>query len=197
MPTMDYSRFSPFSEREGNYLDSTYADSKLAAGSATIDRKEISTSAVPTVSGALRLTYFTAARNETVNTLRYTVGSASAGATPTLSRVGLYLENADKSLTLVASTPNDTALFTGGTFFSYTKAFSASYEMIKGQRYALGILITTAAALPNLYGINTQANILFTEPKLSASGGAQADLPASLLSTDLSASGYIYYLEVF
>lgn len=169
----------------------------LAVGDGTLHRREITTSAVPTVTQSLRLTYFTANRSETVSTVRYTVGSVSAGATPTLSRIGLYIENPDLSLTLVASTPNDTALFTGGTFAQFTKALSVPYAKIRGQRYALGVLIVTVAAVPNLYGQNSQGNILLLEPKLSAALAGQTDLPAAVTNASLASSGYIYYLEVF
>lgn len=197
MAEMDYSISSPFSWREGEFLKNHPEVTDLAVGEATMAREYIVTSAVPTNSGFLRLGYFTAKKSETVTAVRYTVGSVVAGATPTVCRIGLYEVADNGNLTLVASTPNDTALFSGGTFAAFTKALSVPYNKIQGRLYALGVLIVTAAATPNLYGTNSHiASVAFQDPKLCAQVGGQTDLPSSVSAGSLGATSSVYYLEI-
>lgn len=194
---MDYSKASPFNQREGDYLKRHPGQKDIALGESTMHRLEITNSSVTIATQALRLTYFTAKKTETVDTIRYTVGSVVAGATPTLCRIGLYLENADLSLTLVASTPNDTALFSGGTFAAFTKALSVPYLKLEGSRYAIGLLIVTAAATPTFYGnLNIPGAISFAEPKISALVSAQTDLPGTVAAGSLASTSGPYYVEV-
>lgn len=186
-------------EARNMYLDDAQPTSEtLTVGEASMPRYCISTSAVAHTTGYLRLTYFTATKTETVTTVRYNVGATSAAATPTLVRFGLYLENADKTLTLVASTPNDTTCFSGGTFAAYTKAFSASYTKQKGQRYAIAVLIVSAFGMPSSYGNNAQvASAALNDPKISAAVPSQSDLPNSVSVGALGSTSNLYYLEVF
>jgi hypothetical protein len=144
------------------------------------------------------LNYFNAKKTETINTIRYGVGSVSAGATPTLVRFGIYQENpADLSLTLVASTANDTSVFSGGTFTMFTKALSAPFQKVAGTRYAVAVLLTTAAATPTTYGnSNIAGTTAFGEPKLGAFLAGQVDLPNTIANASLAGSGLLLYNEL-
>lgn len=185
-------------ETRNSRKDDVHPDpNDVAAGDSTMRRQDTVSSAMAIASQTLRLSYFTARKTEVVNTIRYTIGSVSAGATPTLCRIGLYLENPDLSLTLVASTANDTALFSGGTFSAFTKALSAPYTKIRGQRYALAILVVTAAATPTFYGNgNIAGTIALQEPKLASGIAAQADLPGTIAAGVPTTSSGPFYLEV-
>lgn len=146
----------------------------------------------------LLLNYFKAKRTATINNLTLLSGGTAAAATPTLIRMGVYSIAANGDATLVASTPNDTALF-AATFTAYTKALSAPWAKQAGVEYALGLLIVTAAAVPTIAGwMPVATGIQGTEntraPKLVDSKNGQADLPASITSYDaVGGAGAVHY----
>ena len=81
-----------------------------------------------TTSGALRLTFFTPQYTKTVDAFKTGCVTAGVGNTPTVCRMGLYTVDSAGNITLVASTPNDTALFSSTW---NVKALSASYKFLK------------------------------------------------------------------
>ncbi len=108
---------------------------------------------VGTGTQVLKLTYFRCQRTETISQIRTWVGAIAAAATPTISRFGLWTANPDGELTaLVASTTNDTSLFMGSTQSAKTKSLSSSYQLIKEQYYAVGLLVVSSAATPQFAG---------------------------------------------
>lgn len=148
----------------------------------------------------LRLSYFTAHKSVSVSSVLVLQGSTAAGATPTLVRFGLWTAGRDGALNaLVASTANDTALLAGSANTEVTKALSASYTFIPGQRYAGGALVVTAATAPTILGRGT-GNVSATAkrvPCLSGSVGSQTDLPTSVAAGSVSAntnSPYIAFI---
>lgn len=149
-----------------------------------------------TNSGVLRLTYFTANKSLTAANVKTVSGATAAGATPTLCRVGIYTVADNGDVTLVASTPNTTSLWAGiGT--EYTTALSAPYDIIAGQRYALGVIVVTAAAAPTLTGSTfSQSSYLDDAPRLTSAIGSQTDLPASVAVGSLVANGNRTYAEI-
>lgn len=144
----------------------------------------------------LRLAFFNSRKALTTTQVRVLSGGTAAGATPTLCRIGLYrIETLVGVLTgtLVASTANDTALFAAAST-TYTKSWSAPFVMSPGQRYALGVLVVTAATAPTLIGrtfLSTDEAAL--PPRLSGVLAAQADLPATFLDSALAISGSAPY----
>ncbi len=120
--------------------------------------------------------------------------TTAAGATPTLVRYGLYEANASGDLTLRASTANDTALLAAADT-RYFKAFSASWQIKAGRRYAISILVVTAAAAPTLLGLPAVAAgfdagvaaIFSQDPKRSSNFAAQTDLVASVTNAQAAA----------
>lgn len=129
-------------------------------------------------SGSLRLGFFTARKTELVTSLRFACATTAAGATPTIIRYGLYTEAANGDATLVASTPNDTALL-AVTSTGYTKALSTPYLKVAGVRYAVGIVVVTAAAVPNVSAATVPASESRIFPQLGSSLTGQTDLPSS------------------
>lgn len=163
-------------------LDSDAASELLAAGE-FIPRRDRLASYVSVASGVLVLAYFTAKRSETVSSLTVYTGTVAAGATPTVCRLGLYEIAANGDATLVASTPNDTTLFSA-TFTAYQKSLSVPFAKVAGQRYATAYLIVTAAAVPTLHGSQMLATsaangIHALGPQVFGQRTA-ADLPASM-----------------
>lgn len=193
MPEVDYSRFSPFSEREGQWLASMSSPNSLVPGQDTMSRFDIAIASASVSSQSIRFTFFTATRDETVTRVEMFSGTTAAAATPTLIRMGLYTVADNGDLTLVASTPNDTTLFAATTTL-YNKALSAPYAMVKGQRYAFGILVVTAVATPTFYGHSSiPVAVALYPPRLAAAFSGQADLPASIASASLIATNQAFY----
>lgn len=149
-----------------------------------VPRRSRLMSAVSQVSGTLVLTYFYADRSETISTLTVWTRNIAAAATPTLCRMGLYSVAGNGDLTLVASTPNDTALF-GAVDTAYPKALSTPVAITRGTQYATALLVVTAATAPNFHGyqylstspINT---IVRLSPPMVGRVTSQTDLPSSV-----------------
>lgn len=160
----------------------------LSSGVATIPRLAASSTSTATLANqTLVLSYFTSRTAFTSTQVRVFSGGSAAGATPTLIRIGLYAIAANGDGTLVAATANDTTLF-AATNTPYTRSWSASVGIVKGQRYALGQLCVTAAAAPTVPGANTLGGIAASggvenarSPKCATQIAAQTDLPASFL----------------
>ncbi len=157
---------------------------------ATMPRYAASSSAIATLSQVLRFNAFTARRPGLTTGVRGYTGTTPAGATPSLIRIGLYQLNASDGGTLIASTPNDTALFNVANT-QWTKAWSVAVTLAPAQRYALGVLVVTAAAAPTLVGA-VQANIMQNENLIFPFGAAlipsQSDLPGSFAAGSLLSS---------
>lgn len=165
------------------------AADNLTTGQETYPRGLAQSSTVPITSQQMRLTYFTARKTDTVANVAVASGNTAAGATPTLVRLGLYTVAANGDLTLAASTANDTTLF-AGTNTLYTKALTASLAVVAGQRLAIGILVVTGAATPQLLGISIGAvTVSAAAPRLAAAVSGQADLPASVAAGSVSDTG--------
>lgn len=172
------------------------SDGLFTAGQETLDRRVFTGLAGASASGQLRLAYFTARKSETITQVR-TVSGAAAGATPTLVRIGIYSVAANGDLTLIASTPNDTTLYaTANTV--YTKALTASFNTVKGTRYAIGILVVTAAALPTLVGLSGASGMASEHGLAPRAAGfvAAADLPSTQTEASLSNSLAYWYVHL-
>lgn len=154
-----------------------------------VPRRTAINSGVVVASGVLYLAYFTADKSETIATLTAATSTVAAAATPTLCRMGLYSVSSTGDLTLVASTPNDTTLF-AATSTSYAKALSVPYAKVAGQRYAVGMIVVSSAAMPTFAGSQMTAtnwmNVLVRlNPAIAGRLLGQTDLPATVLVASL------------
>jgi len=176
-----------------NILDSSVPEiaDALVTGEETFSRALAATSnAILTGNEALRLCYFTARKTESISQVRVITGSTAAGATPTLIRIGVWTANgAGALLAQQAATASDTSLLAASAT-RYTKAFAAPFTKQRGQRYAVGILVVTAATLPTLVGHGTaiQAAEAGVDPMISAVVNGQADLPATVAAGSITGS---------
>lgn len=161
------------------------------AGEETLQRPVV-TGTVSTTSGRLTLTYFTARAALVAANVTVCTGGTAAAATPTICRIGLYLVNGDNTLTLVASTANDTTLF-AATFTSYTKAFSASYTLAAGTRYAIGVIVVNAGAVPTFAGAGPSVSALaLVTPRVGGYITGQTDLPSSVSASLTGGAAMVY-----
>lgn len=179
-----------------NILDQSldyWATQALAVGEFTVPRQVATGSNVAAATGVLSLSYFTAKKSETCGQVRIKTGGTAAAATPTLARIGLYTVDAAGAGTLVASIPNDTALF-AATFTNYTRSWSTPVAKVAGQRYALGVITVSAGATATFIGIAVNADPTVA-PRTHGTWTGQTDLPASFADASLgtaAASGIVY-----
>ncbi|QZD97548.1 minor tail protein [Gordonia phage LonelyBoi] len=165
----------------------------LDVGEETFPRRSIASGGVGTSAGALRLTYFTARKTETVASVRVGTGSTAAAATPTLCRIGIYEVASNGDLTLVGSTANDTTLFAAANT-RYTRALSTPFTKRRGRRYAYGVLVVTGAATPTFPGVaSIHADEAAVEPRLSGSVASQTDLPSTVAAGTVAVSASQIY----
>lgn len=161
----------------------------VVQGEETIPRYGTTNTSLATASGRVTLTYFTARKTEPITQI-FDFSGNTAATLATLARIGIYEMAANGDLTLIASTPNDVNLWVA-TFQGYQKALSATFNKVRGQRYALGKLIVTAGVTPTFYG---NANIpglslnVAQSDRLAASINGQADLPANIAVGALGSS---------
>lgn len=159
----------------------------LASGESTLSRL-LAGGTMTMTSQTLRLTLFTARKTEVITKAKWFASTTAAGATPTLVRYGIYTEDADGGLTLVASTVNDTAIFAAPNT-GYQKTLSASFTKTAGLRYACGVLVVTAATAPTVNGITSVPALLTAgSPRLAVTLTGQADLPSSVAAATVAAN---------
>ena len=101
--------------------------------------------------GQMLLSYVTIPQGGTIRTARYMCHTA--GAANTVARVGLYREEANLDLTLVASTPHDQTLFAPAGV--KTATLTPTYTAPPGGRVAVGWL-AVGGTIPWMGGTNTQ-----------------------------------------
>lgn len=166
----------------------------LTSGESTLSRRAIVTAGATLTSGLVRLTYFTAKKTETINSVRVGTGTTAAG-TPTLCRIGIYSVDGSGDLTLVASTANDTALWAAGST-TYTKALSAAWSKVAGQRYAVGLLFVGTTA-PTIQGqVLSIGDELGQAPRLCGGRSGQTDLPSSITVGNVSDTTHQCYVAM-
>lgn len=177
----------------------------LAAGETTYsrERRHIFTGPALT-SGALCLSFFTAHRTEEIASVKTWTGGTAAAATPTLCRIGVYSEAPGGALTLVASTPNDTALW-AAAYTEYEKDLSVPWAKVRGQRYAIGLLCISGAAVPTLCadddvyvyeGVFGVGSIYTASPRIVGSFTGQTDLPASIAAVSLGGLARRFFAQM-
>lgn len=155
----------------------------------------LASASVALSSGSLQGMYFYADTSDSVTDLACVITTA-AGATPTLSRLGVWTADPATGhlLALAASTTNDTALLTStGTRSSAisggTQVTGGAWTPVVGQFYMAGVLCVTAASDPTFVtnanlGSAFVSNISFagSPNPMTFSVTGQTDLPASVSS---------------
>jgi hypothetical protein len=125
-------------EVSGSYWTSGENASDLRIGQESVQRG-LTNGATSPGNALMRTTMFTARKTETSTQVRFICTTAAAGGTTgvTACYVALYTVNDDDSLTRVAITANTTASAT--SLGIKTVSWASSYNMVAGQRYAIGI----------------------------------------------------------
>lgn len=156
----------------------------MATGEAIVPRIASILETTGPGTGVLHLTYFPALKSETCTSAAMIVGAVAAAATPTLVRMGLYSIDSAGAATLIASTANDTALFSAANT-RYSKDFTTPVARTAGQRYALGVLTVSAGACANFLAITLGAGTTMNveagkSPMLATRITSQTDLPSTI-----------------
>lgn len=174
---------------------SVLTSNRLTTGDESFSREHINTQGVLSASGEPRFAFFTARRSFTSTQVRMYAGSTAAGATPTLARMGLWAISGDTA-TLVASTANDTSLFSVA-FASNTRSWSSSYALVAGARYAVGAIVVTGATAPTIGGGSISYAVeAGLAPCLTGYLTGQTDLPASFSVSGLTVTTQRPYAAV-
>lgn len=183
----------PFASTAAGFPNPWDQADKLTSGEEVFSRDFATNGTNATTSNTLRLSYFTARKSENTTGVRVLSGGTAAGATPTLCKIALFLIAANGDGTLVASTASDTSLF-AATNTAYPKSWAASYAKVSGQRYALGVLVVTAATAPTLTGLApTSTAEMSLAPRLTGSIAAQSDMPSSFTAGSVASSFSRFY----
>jgi hypothetical protein len=157
--------------------------------------RNISSTSLIFASGTTNFTFFTPVQGGPVSQISIASGSrASAGLT--LCRIGLYTYdfNTDEC-TLVARTASDTTLFnTINTLytrsFNTTGGYPASYTLVAGQRYALGVIqVGTTTAF--LLGASHSSLMTGFDLRIAATS-SNADLPTTASSLSSTNARLVY-----
>lgn len=169
----------------------------LASGEETFSRELFTTaSAVTLTTQVVRMAFFTARKTEVTTQVRTFTGTTAAAATPTLCRIGLYLFDGSGNASLVAATANDTTLWSA-TSTAYTRSWATAYTKVAGQRYALGLLCISSAAVPTIGGTAiAQAAEAAQAPAVAGIANGTTDLPSSIAAGGFTATGVRPYAAI-
>lgn len=164
----------------------------LTNGEGSIDRKAPLTGVAYGASGNLLLTYRRAIKTETITKLSMACATA-AGATPSLVKFGVYSVNENTGdLTLVASTANDTTIFsTANTGFEV--ALTSSFQKTAGTLYAYAVILVSGQTLPTIIGHAHVASagvnaVLALPPRITGLVASQTDLPSTISAGTVAVS---------
>lgn len=158
----------------------------------TLPRVLVGSNFVQIESGKLYLNYEIAKKDIAATTLRTTIGNTVAAGL-TLARFCAYSVAQNGDLSLVASTPSDTALF-NATYSSVSKALSSPYTFVRGNIYALGFLLV-GSTMPNPAGWFVTESECNLPPRYTASLSGQSNLPASIPNSSLNGSYQRFYVR--
>ena len=162
-------------------------------------RGDYNTNAAGTMTSQLmRWSYFTAPETMTATQFRLVSGGTAAGATPSLVQASLWTVDASSNLTrVVVATNTPSLLAAANTVYASAFVTPASYTLIAGKRYAIGLLVVTAATAPTVPGqlAPTAAEMGLT-PVLASQLASQATTPTSATAGSVTASATRFYAAV-
>lgn len=185
----DQIRTEANADSPGGYLLAVPDPNALSVGESSMPRTEVTGTNYVASNGAIFLTYFTARRTETISSVTTLTGSqAQVGATH--CRIGVYEQNTDGSLTLVAYTNNDTNLWLA-TSTEYSTSFVDSFVKIAGRRYAVGLLVVGSSTAPYFFGQSVPQST--SDPVLGNYYATAGTINASVPASSLVASGKRLY----
>jgi hypothetical protein len=180
--TLAQSQVTNLSTDLSSKANTTTLNSVLNNTATSVDtfNRAIATTTTGVVSGTIGFTFFTPNQNLTVSQVSMINVSANGGVT--LARMGLYTFDGTTA-TLVARTASDTSLFNVANTlstrsFDTTGGFPSTYNLVAGERYALGI-IQVASSVASFSGITTNALMSSSAPRMTGSATSQTDLVTS------------------
>ena len=165
---------------------------RIASGVEVFSRETAATTTAMT-SGTLRLTYFTAYADMTVASLKSATG-ATAAATPTTCKMGLYSIDGSGNLTRIGITANDTTVWNAATT-AFTKALTSPVAITKGTRYVFAALYVGTTA-PVLVARTVSQAIGNSNNRLMGAVAGQTDIPSSITAGTVGVAGVQVYGEL-
>lgn len=196
-PTID----AGISDKMQVYVEAAASEYVLGANvGESVYARDSYTSSTAAASGEMVLAGFVAKKTQQITQVRVWTSGTAAAATPTLSRMGIYVRSASTGdLTLLASHASDLALFLA-TNTVYTKTLTTAFNKTQGLEYFVGLLIVSGAAMPTFaapasgwpagYLASTGSLV---RPATMAKVTAQADLPATVLNASVVAAAFTFH----
>lgn len=164
----------------------------------TVDR-DICSGSATLVAGTAYAQAFTAPQALAVTKIGFCTAATPASGANSLIRFGLFIVNADLTLTLVARTASDlTLLQSADTVYRKVLAtaggFPASYTLVPGRRYATGLIVVGGVAGTLRAPVAVVGALTADEPRLCATvGSSVGDLPTA--PTAPSGTGALRFLS--
>lgn len=119
-------------------------------GELNMTRADVSTIALTATSGSILFTPFLAKRSEAITHVKVRVG-ATAAATITLIRVGIYAIDQSGNLTLISAMANLTTMCNTANAVSSTGTLTTTFNKVQGRLYATAFIFVGTTA-PTLWG---------------------------------------------
>lgn len=165
--------------------------STLTSTSFTSFHRAMSQTATSLQSQRLQITGFTSPLSFTSSTA--TIYVNGTGTTSTGSFLGLWSMDGADAGTLIASTANDTALFTVAN--ARSKAWQVAVALTAGTRYAFGVL-QNGGSLPTLATLSSSGGLLkFVTPLQAGYRDSQTSM-AAFTKANLTAGTDYFYFEL-
>ena len=140
----------------------------------------------------VRLAFFTATTTESINNIR-TFSGATAGVGSSSQKVGVYDVDSVGSIRLLASSANDTGLWTTA-HTAYTTPLTSTFDKVAGARYAVAVLAVGSTTAPTIYGCPITSVVLGGANELYVSAGfAASDFTAGVATSSFSGNGTAPY----
>jgi hypothetical protein len=167
----------------------------LTVGTETIPgaRAFNSSNTIAMATGTSRLTYFVARKTEAWTQVKVFSGSTVSSAL-TVARLAVHQVNSDGSTTVLATTTHDGALF-AATSTAYTKSLSGTVNAVRGNHYALELLlvgtpgnVTGVSAFSGAAGTTGLAAHLKDDPRVALQINGQADIGTGYTTAAIAAA---------
>jgi len=150
-------------------------------------------------SGQLFWSFFTPLQTTTVNTITYISGGTASGTGVTVGRFGLYTFNESTgALALVAQSANVTTIFSAtntayALAFSTASSYPATYSLVAGSRYAIGLLAVYTGGTMTAQFVNVgSTTAALAVPRLQMYVNGQTGLPTTFSASSGSNNSFVF-----
>ena len=180
---------SPGAPGADGALSAPDALDRLSNACETHNRRYVNNAGITSATQIMRVMFFTCHKAMTVDRLLAVTGNTPASGTPpTTAQLALFREDpTTRDLTRVGITTHDGTLFIAANT-EYAVPMQASVPLVKGDRYAIAMLIVGTGTFATFAGIaGTLAATLHRVPRLGAQRTGVASIPSGITDAQLAA----------